>query len=426
MADAARTTPRKAALIFVFITVALDIVALGVIAPVFVPLVEGFLHGNVVATAWIVGVFGTVFALMQFVWAPLLGVLSDRFGRRPIIVLSNLGMGLDYVVMALAPALIWLLLGRIVSGITSATATASSAYIADVTPAEKRAAAFGMVGAAFGVGFVLGPAIGGLCGQVDPRLPFWVAGALCLLNGIYGTFVLPESLAPEHRASRVPWAKANPIGALRLLRRHHDLTSLGLVTFASTLAGIAMQSTWVLYVTARYGWQPGATGISLAVLGVCSSAAQIAVVGPYVKRFGERAALFGGIGFGLLSLVIFGCAPNGWWFSLGIVPLCLWSLAPAAAQAIMTRRVSAREQGELQGAIGSLRGLSALIGPGIFTAAFGIGIAHGVPGLNWFVSGAILCVSVLPILRERASTDEPAEVARPVERMMEEAAEPVV
>lgn len=430
MQDAADRTPRKAALIFIFITVALDIIALGVIAPVFVPLVEGFMHENIAAAAGVVGVFGTVFALMQFVWAPVLGVLSDRFGRRPIIVLSNLGMGVDYAVMALAPNLIWLLLGRVVSGITSATATASSAYIADVTPADKRAAGFGLVGAAFGVGFVLGPAIGGLCGQFNPRLPFWVAGALCLLNGIYGAFVLPESLAPEHRAVRFLWSKANPVSSLRLLRRHRDLTSLGIVTFASTLAGIAMQSTWVLYVTGRYGWNPGATGVSLAAIGICSSVSQVALIGPYVKRYGERAALFGGIGFGVLSLVIFGLAGNGWWFSAGIVPLCLWGLAPAAASAIMTRRVSAREQGELQGAIGSIRGLSAVFGPAIFTTAFAIGIAHGVPGLNWFVAGLFLCAAVLPVLRDTSRADDERESrsAEPVlpRLEVEEMQEPVL
>ncbi len=422
MTDAADRTPRKAALIFIFITVTLDIVALGIIAPVFVPLVERFLHGDVVATAWIVGVFGTVFALMQFVWAPLLGVLSDRFGRRPVIVLSNLGMGLDYVVMALAPSLIWLLLGRIVSGITSATSTASGAYVADVTPADKRARAFGMIGAAFGVGFVLGPAIGGLCGQIDPHLPFWVAGALCVLNGIYGAFVLPESLAPEHRATRVPWSKANPVGALRLLRRR-DLTALGLVVFGSTLAAVAMQSTWVLYVTSRYGWQPGATGVSLAVVGACSSVAQVAVVGPYVKRFGERAALFGGLGFGALGMLIFGFAPNGWWFALGIVPLSLWGLASAAGQAMMSRRVSPREQGELQGAIGSIRGLSVLVGPGIFTTAFGLGFGHAVPGLNWFVGALILGATLVLVLRYRHTERVPVEVAAPMELLLAEVAE---
>ncbi|HEX3550531.1 MAG TPA: TCR/Tet family MFS transporter [Candidatus Elarobacter sp.] len=402
----------RPAVIFVFITVALDMIALGVIAPVFVPLVEGFMHGDVQHAATVVGTFTTVFALMQFVWAPLFGVLSDRFGRRPVIVLSNIGMGLDYFVMALAPALSWLLIGRVISGITSATATASGAYISDVTPPEQRAKAFGMVGAAFGLGFVLGPAIGGLCGQIDPRLPFWVAGGLSLLNGVYGAFVLPESLARENRATRFAWSKANPVGALRLLRSHPELTAVAMVTLLSTLSGMVMQSTWVLYVTYRYGWQPGMTGLSLAFVGICSSAAQMLVVGPFVKRFGERAALFAGIGFGALALVICGWAPTTWLFFVGIVPLCLWSLAAAAAQAMMSRRVTPQEQGELQGAIGSIRGVAALIGPLLYTTAFAIGIAHGLPGAPWYLGAVIICAAVLPVLREHRD-DDGAMVAHP-------------
>jgi DHA1 family tetracycline resistance protein-like MFS transporter len=400
--------PRRAAVIFVFITVALDMIALGVIAPVFVPLVEQFLHGDVQRAATVVGVFGTVFALMQFVWAPLFGVLSDRFGRRPVIVLSNIGMALDYMVMALAPGLSWLLIGRVISGVTSATATAAGAYISDVTPPQERARAFGLIGSAFGLGFVLGPAIGGLCGQFDPRLPFWVAGGLSLLNGVYGAFVLPESLAREHRAVRFLWAKANPLGSLRLLRSHPELSAVAISTFLSTMAGMVMQSTWVLYVTYRFGWGPGATGVSLAVIGVTSSVAQVAVIGPYVKRFGERSALFSGIAFGALALAICGLAPNGWLFGIGILPLCLWGLAPAAGQAMMSRRVPPQEQGELQGAIGSIRGLSALFGPLIYTTAFAIGVARGVPGAAWFLGAVILCAAVLPVLREHRDAEEPA------------------
>jgi MFS transporter, DHA1 family, tetracycline resistance protein len=406
MQDDADRSPRRGALIFIFVTVCLDMVALGVIAPVFVPLVERFLHGDINHAAAVIGAFGTVFALMQFGWAPFLGVLSDRFGRKPIIVLSNVGMAVDYAVMALAPNLAWLVAGRIVSGITAANATTASAYVADVTPPEKRAGAFGMIGAAFGLGFVLGPAIGGLCGQFDPRLPFWVAGGLSLLNGVYGAFVLPESLRPEHRAARFAWAKANPLGALRLLRRHHELTSLGIVTFTSTLAGVVMQSTWVLYVTYRYDWQPAATGVSLAVVGATSSLAQALVIGPFVKRYGERVSLFTGIGCGALGLVGCGLAPSGLWFFLSILPLCLWGLAPAAGQAMMTRRVAPNEQGELQGALGSIRGLATLFGPAIFTTAFAIGVGHALPGAAWFLGALLLVAAVIPVLRPRAA-DEP-------------------
>ena len=391
---------RRGALVFIFVTVSLDMIAFGVIAPVFVPLVEKLMHGDVRHAAGVVGAFGTVFALMQFGWMPFLGVLSDRIGRRPVIVLSNLGLALDYVVMALAPNLIWLLIGRVVSGITAANATAANAYVADVTPPEKRAGAFGMIGAAFGVGFVLGPALGGLCGQFDPRLPFWVAGGLSLLNGLYGALVLPESLPREKRAARFAWAKANPVGSLRLLRRHRELTVIALVLFGSSLAGMVMQSTWVLYVTYRYHWQPGMTGISLAVLGVISGVAQVIVVPRFVKRFGERVSLFAGIAFGTFGLVACGLAASGWWFFPGLVGLCLWSLAFAAGQAIMTRHVSPQEQGELQGAVGSIRGLASLLGPGIFTSAFAIGIAHDLPGAAWYLGAVLLVVTVLPVLRQ--------------------------
>ena len=403
MRNVAERGPRRAAVIFVFVSLALDAIALGVIAPVFVPLIESFMHNDVRRAAAVVGGFGTVFALMQFVWQPLLGVLSDRFGRKPIIVLSNLGMAVDYAVMALAPNLAWLLAGRIVSGITSASATAAGAYIADTTPPEKRAGAYGMIGAAFGLGFVLGPAIGGLCGQFDPRLPFWVAGGLCLANGIYGALVLPESLAREHRATRFPWLKANPLASFRLMLRHPELTQLSVLTFFSNFAGFAIQTTWVLYVTYRYGWQPGMTGISLAVLGVVTAVAQMLVIGRFVKRFGERAALFSGLGFGALGMIGCGLAPNTGWFFVAIVPLCLWGLAPAAGQAMMTRRVSPREQGELQGAIGTLRGLAALFAPSIFTAAFAAGIARALPGAAWYLGVVFLAVAVLPVLREAAA-----------------------
>src|SRR6267378_6289311 len=209
-------TPRRAALAFIFVTVVLDMLALGMIVPVLPKLVEDFVGGNTARAAEIYGLFGTVWALMQFIFSPVLGALSDRYGRRPVILISNLGLGLDYLVMALAPSLAWLFVGRIISGITAASFSTAYAYIADVTEPEKRAGAFGMVGAAFGVGFVLGPAVGGLLGTLDPRLPFWVAAAFSLANAAYGYFVLPESL-PRERRTAFSWARANPVGSLRLL-----------------------------------------------------------------------------------------------------------------------------------------------------------------------------------------------------------------
>src|SRR6266478_1188494 len=283
---------RRAALGFIFVTVLLDMLAFGLIAPVLPRLIKDFLHGDMARSSEFMGLFVTAWALMQFFFSPILGVLSDRFGRRPVILLSNFGLGLDYIVMAVAPTIGWLFLGRIFSGITSSSITTANAYISDVTPPEKRAKAFGIFGAAFGIGFVLGPAVGGWLGVFNPRLPFWVAGALSLLNALYGLFVLPESLPPERRQKQFRWAKANPVGALRLLRSHRELFGLAIVNFLAYLAPEVYVTFFVLYVTLRYSWDAKAIGTSLAVVGIASMLTSALLVGPVVKRFGERRALF--------------------------------------------------------------------------------------------------------------------------------------
>ncbi len=391
--------PRRGALAFIFVTVVLDMLALGMIAPVLPKLVVSFVGGDAARASLVFGVFGTAFALMQFAFSPLLGMLSDRWGRKPVIVLSNLGLGLDYVVMALAPNLAWLFAGRIVAGVTSASMTVAGAYIADVTPPDERAAGFGMIGAAFGLGFILGPAVGGLLANADPRLPFWVAAGFSLLNGLYGAFVLPESLAREHRTRAFAWGKANPLGSLRLLRSHRELFGLAVVSFTSMLAGVVLPSVFVLYVIYRYGWDQRAVGLSLALVGLSSAVVQGGLVGPAVRRLGERSALLWGLAFGSLGMALYGLGSNGWVFSLGTPVMALWGLA-AAAQQIMTRRVGPSEQGELQGAIGSLRGIAALIGPAIFTLAFTAAIsplrAWNVPGAPWYLAALLLALAMLP------------------------------
>ena len=260
------TPGRKAAVVFVFVTVMLDMLALGVIIPVLPKLILAFKAGDTARAAEILGIFGTVWALMQFLSGPVLGALSDRYGRRPIILLSNLGLGLDYILMALAPNLILLFIGRVISGITAASVSTAFAYVADVTEPQKRAAAYGFLGAAFGVGFVLGPAIGGLLGGIDPRLPFWVAAVASLLNALYGWLVLPESLPPERR-SPFKLAKANPIGSLGLIRSHPALVTLASAHFLSHLAHVALPSVFVLYAFHRYGWGEEMVGITLALVG---------------------------------------------------------------------------------------------------------------------------------------------------------------
>src|SRR5713226_7655597 len=299
---------RRAALIFIFITVLLDMIALGIIVPVLPRLVADFMHGDTARAAEMISLFGTLWAFMQFISSPVLGLLSDRFGRRRVILLSNLGLGLDYIVMAIAPTISWLFVGRLFSGITSASITAANAYISDVTPAEKRARAFGMIGAAFGVGFVLGPALGGWLGAKNPRLPFWFAAAFSLLNALYGLLVLPESLAPERRPPHLRWKDANPVGALALLRSHPELLGLATVNFLGYVAHEVYATVFVLYVTFQYRWGERAIGSALALVGVSSMLVSAAIVGPVVARLGERRTLFAGLLLGALGFAIFGGA----------------------------------------------------------------------------------------------------------------------
>jgi MFS transporter, DHA1 family, tetracycline resistance protein len=387
---------RHAALGFVFITVLLDMLAFGIIVPIMPKLITEFLNGNMAKSSEYMGLFVTTWALMQFFFSPILGILSDRFGRRPVILLSNFGLGLDYVVMALAPSIGWLFLGRIASGICSSSMPTATAYISDVTPPEKRAKAFGLFGAAFGVGFVLGPAIGGWLGAMSARLPFWVAAGLSLLNAMYGLFVLPESLAKENRQSKFNWRKANPVGALKLLSSHPELLGLAVVNFLAYLAHEIYSTVWVLYAMYRYNWDEKAVGTSLAVVGVASMITMAGLVGPAVKKLGERKAMLVGLFFGALGFALFGWAPLGWIF-LAVIPVnMLWGLATPPSQSMMTKRVSASEQGELQGALSSLRGLAMIFGPPLFAGTFAASIAHGrnYPAAPWYLAAVILFISV--------------------------------
>jgi len=362
-------TPRRAAIAFIFVTVVLDVLSLGIVIPVLPKLVETFEGGDTARAAQMYGWFGTAWALMQFIFMPVIGALSDRFGRRPVVLVSCFGLGCDYFLMALAPDLTWLFVGRVISGITAASFGTAFAYIADVAPPEKRAASFGMVGAAFGLGFVLGPALGGILGEVSPRLPFWVAGALALANAAYGFFVLPESLAKDKR-SAFSWKKANPVGSLALLRSHPELSGLAVSNFLMQLAHVVLPSVTVLYMGYRYGWDALHVGLTLAGVGVASMVVQGALVKPAVARLGERRALAIGLVAGAAGFAIYGLAPSGALFLVGIPVMALWGLANPSAQALMSRRVSASEQGQLQGANSSITALAGLVGPGIFTQVF--------------------------------------------------------
>ena len=398
---------RRAALAFIFVTIVLDMFALGMIIPVLPHLIEDFLGGDTAGAAKVYGVFGTVWALMQFLSMPVVGALSDRFGRRRVVLLSNLGLGLDYVLMALAPNLWWLFVGRVISGMTAASVSTGMAYIADVTPPEKRSTAFGKVGVAFGLGFVLGPALGGLLGSVDPRLPFWVAAALSLANAAYGYFILPESLPPERRRA-FQWRRANPVGSLALLRRHPELSGLAGVVFLSNLAHVALPATFVLYAAYRYGWQERDVGLVMAGVGICSALVQGALVGPTVRRFGERRALLVGLACGAVGFLGYGLAPTGLLFLAAVPVVALWGLASPAAQGIMSRHIGATEQGALQGATGSLMGIATMIGPGLFAGIFAYSIGAGTrwhaPGAAFVLASLLLAAGALLAARTTART----------------------
>jgi len=297
-------------------------------------------------------------------------------------------MGVDFVFMALAPSLTLLFVGRLISGITAATISTAFAYIADVTPADGRAKAFGIVGVAFGLGFVVGPAIGGLLGGVDPRLPFWVAALACIINAAFGWFVLPESL-PADRRMAFAWKRANPIGSLRLLLSHRNLAGLAAVDFVTNVAHQVLPSVFVLYAAYRYGWGKIAVGLTLAFVGICSAVVQGLLIAPIVGRIGARRALMLGLLMGALGMAIYGLAPTGPWFYLGAPIMALWGLAGPALQEMMSGQVSPSEQGQLQGANSSSRSITGLLGPALFTGTFAW-LLGWLPGAPFLLSAALL------------------------------------
>lgn len=376
----------RAAFGFVLVTVMLDMLALGLMIPVLPKLLVQFQGGDVGSAAQIAGVFGFFWALMQFVSMPILGALSDRYGRRPVILLSNLGMGLDYVLMALAPSLAWLFVGRLLSGITSATASTATAYIADVSAPEERAGRFGLIGAAFGFGFVLGPAVGGVLGSYDLRLPFWFAAALSLLNAAYGAFVLPESLPPERRttAIRASW----PLLSLGILLKPGRV-GLTLVSTLGNLAHDALPAVFVLYASTRYGWQEREVGLVMACVGVSTAVVSAVLVRPVVRALGERRTVLVALLCGAAGFFVYGAAPTGPLFLAGIPLVALWGMSAPSVQAILSRSVDATEQGQLQGAVGSLRGLTGLVGPLLFTQVFAAAIST-LPGAPYLLASALL------------------------------------
>jgi DHA1 family tetracycline resistance protein-like MFS transporter len=405
------------AFLFILFMVALDMISFGIVAPVLPDLVRQFEGGDFARASTIIGYFTFAWASMQFLFSSVLGALSDRFGRRPVILISCFGLAIDYVIMALAPNLAWLFLGRVISGITTSNISTAFAYVTDVTTPEKRAKAFGLISAAFGLGFIIGPAIGGYLSSVNLRLPFWVAAGLSLANALYGFFILPESLPREKRAKSA-WHMANPLGSLTLLRSHSELAGLSVVTTLYYLAQQSLPTVWALYTEYRYEWNRRDVGLSLAVVGVCAALVSGALVGPFVKRFGERRSLLSGLMFGIIGFAGFGLASRGWIILSTIPFVALWGIAAPAVQSLMSRRVDSSSQGKLQGAINSLRALAGMVGPILFTQVFALAISARtsihVPGAPYFLAAVLLFSSfslAAYVVRGSGATQPVAEPA---------------
>lgn len=406
-------TSRKPALVFVFITLFLDVLGIGLVVPILPKLVESLAGGGVDRASYFYGWLVGLYALMQFLFAPILGNLSDRFGRRPVILFSLLGSGLDYFLLAWAPSLPWFFIGRIISGITGANFSAAAAYIADVSPPERRAANFGLIGAAFGIGFIFGPAVGGWLGEdYGLRVPFLAAGVLTLLNWLYGLFILPESLKPENRRA-FSLRRSNPIGALLELRRHRLVLGLSVSYFISSLAHQVYPSIWVLYTGYRYGWDTKETGLSLALVGLTAAIVQGGLARKLIPRLGERRAAIVGFTIMAIALTGYGLAPEGWIVYPLIVFGSLSGIAVPAIQGMISRTVGDNEQGGIQGSLTSLQSVAGAIGPPLATAIFGYFISEKapaiVPGAPFFFSSGLVVMA--GFLAARSFRRNPGESA---------------
>jgi len=399
MTDDTQTAPkgRRAGFGFIFASSVMNSISFGIMIPILPNLIVQFAGGDTADAAMWNMLFMVTWGAMQFVIGPVLGMLSDRYGRRPVLLLSLFGLAVDFLFMAFAPTLMWLLVGRVLNGMTSASFSTANAYVADVTPPQDRAKVFGWMGSAFSFGFVFGPFLGGWLGQSDLRLPFLVAAGLTLVNFLYGLFVLPESLAPEKRATRFEWIKANPVGALKLLQSHHRLLGLAGVLFLFQLAHTVLPSIFVLYTGYRYHWSPLFMGMTMAGTGVLGIIVSIFLVGPVVKRIGERGAVLLGAMFGAAGFAIYGLAPTTAWYLTGTVVFAGMGFLTPGLMGLMSRRVPPHEQGQLQGANQSLQGISSIIGPVVFNGIFAWSVRNDadlhLPGLAVWVASALLALA---------------------------------
>lgn len=410
-------TTKKAAIGFIFITLFIDVMGFGLIIPVLPDLIAQLKGISINKASTYGAILLTVFAIMQFAFSPVIGNLSDRYGRRPVLLSSLFGFGIDYIILALAPSYGWLFVGRVIAGITGASFTTATAYIADVSTDEtSRAKNFGMIGAAFGLGFVLGPALGGLLAGWGLRAPFYAAAALCLLNCIYGYFLLPESLSKENRRP-FDWRRANPLGSLRFLTRHPEIGGLAISFFLIYLAAQAVQSNWNYFTIYRFGWTPRIVGLSLAVVGVLVGGVQAGLTRVINPRIGNVKSIYLGLLLYTVGLTLFAFATQGWMMFVFLIPYCLGGISNPSLQSVMTGHVPRNQQGELQGALTGLMSLTTIFGPLIMNGTFAYFTSDKAPihfpGMHFLLGAFCMLLSVIIASRVlgREKTAAPADPA---------------
>jgi DHA1 family tetracycline resistance protein-like MFS transporter len=427
--EASIPTQRRAAFGFIFASALLNAVSFGITIPILPGLIKEFAGGDTATAAEWNMLFGSVWGVMQFFFGPILGALSDRIGRRPVLLISFLGLAFDFLFLVFAPSLMWLFVARIVNGMTAASFSTANAYVADVTPVDQRARYFGFMGASFGFGFLIGPVLGGLLagpymqslvGDFAIRLPFAVAGILALLNFLYGLFVLPESLPPERRSARFDWRRANPVGSLKFLFEHGKLAGLATVGFLFQIAHNVLPAVFVLYTGYRYNWDIQTISLTMFLTGALGIFMQTLVVGPVVRNLGERGALLIGCAGAALGFLCYGLAPTGLTYLLAAPIFALSNLLSPGLQGLMTRRVGPEAQGRLQGANQSLAGIATIIGPFLFGGSFAYALKHeslsAWPGLPILIASSLMVVAFFVAWRVGrplpvAPLTEPATVA---------------
>lgn len=410
---------RQAAIGFIFVTLLIDTTGIGIIVPVIPKLIVELIQGDLSEASRYGGWLMFTYSAMQFLFSPVMGNLSDHFGRRPVLLASLFGLGVDFLVLAVAPTITWLFAARIFSGIFGASFTTGSAYIADISPPEKRAQNFGMVGVAFGVGFMLGPVIGGILGEYGSRVPFFAAAGLSLLNWLYGYFVLPESLKPEHRR-RFEWKRSNPIGSLQRLRKYPVVAGLIESLTFLYIAAYAVQSTWTYFTMERFNWTSATVGLSLGLVGLMTAIVQGGLIRAVIPALGHKRSVYLGLSLYGLGFVLFAFANQGWMMFAFLVPYCLGGIAGPALQGIISTQVPANEQGQLQGGLTSLMSLTAIISPLIMTNLFSYFTSDSAvvyfPGAPFLAGALLIFLSILFAVRTLASHDHHGLAAKEATR----------